>query len=269
MRKFSSNLTSACLPKGFSLLELLVAIALLSTLLILLYNAFFQISDSTQKVTESLKAEQELRLLMKIVLDDLQAVEYLENWVAEREEDIVFHSGILSKRIPGPDETPVSFVQFHTANPTRFFPEAIALQKDPKLHEVEYFLDFDPFAQTWLFIRREDFYVDDDISAGGLEQTLSESVVDFQMEFLEQTILEADSGELQEVWLEEWDSLESECIEKGEDTSSQESSAPRCLPLAIRLTLSLQKEADLVVTETLELNLPSLLKERLSKDLRR
>lgn len=265
MRKFSSNPISVFPPKGFSLLELLVAIALLSTLLILLYNAFFQISDSTQKVTESLKAEQELRLLMKIVLDDLQAVEYLGHWAAERDEDIVYHSGILSKRIPGPDETPVSFVQFHTASPTRFFPEAIALQKDPELHEVEYFLKFDPFAQTWLFIRREDFYVDDDISEGGLEQTLSESVVDFQMEFLEQTILEADSGEIQEVWLEEWDSLESDCVEEDKDISTPENPAPPCLPLAIRLTLSLQKEADLV-TETLELNLPELLKERLSKD---
>ena len=240
---------------GFSLLELLVALALMSTLMIVLYNAFFQFSASTQNVNDSLKAEQELRLLMKIVFDDLQAVQYLEKWVALNDETSggeFYHSGILSRLVPGPDETLVSFIRFHTARPTRFFPEMIALQKDPELHEVEYSLRFDAFAQAWLFVRREDFYVDGNLSEGGVEQTLSQSVVGFRVEFLAQMVLAADSGALQEVWVEEWDSLEENCLLPNEDL--KDSSQTRCLPLALRLTLSLQKEEGLVVTDTLELN---------------
>lgn len=258
MPKFISNpIKPPAAQKGFSLLEILVAIALLSSMMALLYNAFFQISDSTQDVADSLEAGQELRLLMKIVLDDIQAVRYLENLVILNDPDELefYHSGIFSRRIAGPAEASVSFIQFHAAIPTRFFPEAIALQKDPELHEVEYYLDFDAVSQKWIFIRREDFYVDAEISKGGVEQTLSEAVVDFQLEFLEQNILQADSGELKEIWVEEWDSLEGDC-----SVAVNSAKAP-CLPLAIRLTMSLKRDNDQVLTDTLEINLPVSLQQ--------
>ncbi len=236
-------------------MELLVAIFLLSTILALLYNAFFQISDSTREVTGSLESEQELRLLMKIVLDDLQAVQYLDRLVAhnDAEEGKYYHTGIFSKRIAGPAEKPVNFIRFHTAIPTRFFPRAIELKKDPQLHEVEYYLHFDAFAQKWLFKRREDFYVDDDISAGGVEQTLSETVVAFDLQFMEQNILQA-NGELREVWVPEWDSREGRC-----SATPQPERIP-CLPLAIRLTMALKRENDLV-SGVMELNLPLSLQQ--------
>ncbi len=252
-RKFISNRIN-----GFSLLELLVAIALMSVVIVLIYNAFFQVSNSTQQVTKSLEAGQELRLLMKIVLDDLRAAQYLEKLVVHNNPDNdepYYHSGIFSERSPGPENTQLSSIHFHTAIPTRFFPEAIAQAKDPELHEVGYALEYDSFEEKWLFKRREDFYVDDDMMEGGKEQLLSESVVQFELEFLEQNILAADSSELQEIWVDEWDSLENKC-----STFAKQASTP-CLPLAIRLTMSLRTEKEGKVTDTLEVNLPISLQQ--------
>ena len=257
MPKYTSTPTeSLTLKKGFSLLEVLVAIVLLSAILALLYNAFFQISDSTKNVADSLEAQQELRLLMKIVLDDLQSVQYLDRLIVHNEGDYeeYYHTGIFSKRIAGPDEQPVNFIQFHTAIPTRFFLRAIELNKDPELHEVAYYLDFDTFTQKWLFKRREDFYVDEDISQGGIEQVLSESVLAFDLQFMEQNILQA-NGELREVWVEEWDSQEGDC-----STTPQLGKTP-CLPLALRLTMALKKQNNLIVSDILEVNLPLSLQQ--------
>ena len=65
---------------GFSLLELLISIALLGLVVSILYSAFFQISNSSIKVISKLETRQELRLLMKMVLDDLQNVQYLKSF---------------------------------------------------------------------------------------------------------------------------------------------------------------------------------------------
>ena len=47
--------------KAFSLLELLVLITLLALVSALIYGAFFQVSNSSLKVKESLSQSQELR----------------------------------------------------------------------------------------------------------------------------------------------------------------------------------------------------------------
>ena len=66
--------------QGFSLLELLISIALLGLVMSLLYGAFFQISNSSLQVKSTLETRQELRLLMKMVLDDLQNVQFLKHF---------------------------------------------------------------------------------------------------------------------------------------------------------------------------------------------
>ena len=68
------------LISGFSILELLISVTLLSLVMAVLYAAFFQISNSSLKVQSTLDTRQELRLLMKIILDDLQKVRYLKHF---------------------------------------------------------------------------------------------------------------------------------------------------------------------------------------------
>ncbi len=238
------------------MLEMLVAIAILSLITTLIYNAFFSASTSTRKVTQALSTRQELRLLMKIVLDDLQSVQYLANYVTQNSDNNYYHSGIFSKRIPGPESQRVNFIHFHAAIPTRFFPKALELQKDPELHELSYFLEFDQTEQAWAFKRREDFYIDSDISEGGREQLLSTAVTFFELEFLEQSIRATDSNELQDVWVPEWDSQENQCR-----VTSRASGNTPCLPLAIRVTLHLKSEDGSEAKDTLEINLPVSLQQ--------
>ena len=73
---------------GFSLLELLISIALLGLVMSLLYGAFFQISNSSLQVKSTLETRQELRLLMKMVLDDLQNVQYLKRFAESGQSTI-------------------------------------------------------------------------------------------------------------------------------------------------------------------------------------
>ncbi|MGB1693506.1 MAG: PulJ/GspJ family protein, partial [bacterium] len=80
--------------KAFSLLELLVSITLLALVSALIYGAFFQVSNSSLRVKESLSQSQELRLLMKMVLDDLQSLQYLENFV--KEKDSASETGLIA-----------------------------------------------------------------------------------------------------------------------------------------------------------------------------
>ena len=108
--------------KAFSLLELLVSITLLALVSALIYVAFVQVSNSSLKVKESLSQSQELRLLMKMVLDDLQAVQYLEHFVEDEESNS--QTGIIStlewvqsiENNSSPSE--VSNLSFHASVPS-------------------------------------------------------------------------------------------------------------------------------------------------------
>jgi prepilin-type N-terminal cleavage/methylation domain-containing protein len=237
--------------KAFSLLELLVSITLLALVSALIYGAFFQVSNSSLKVKESLSQSQELRLLMKMVLDDLQAVQYLEHFVEDEESNS--QTGIIStlewvqsiENNSSPSE--VSNLSFHASVPSRFFKdiESVRSGMDPQLHEIGYFLEFDQAEGILEFKRREDFYIDNDLTEGGRIQVLSESVSDFQVEFLFREIEQAAGGSKEE-WTAEFNTEERECFKTGE---------PPCLPRAIQLSMSLQGASGEIVSDSQVINL--------------
>ena len=241
---------SAQNKQGFTLLELLVSIALLSLISALIYRAVFQFSDSSDRVLKILEVRQELRLLGQIVMDDLQSIQYLKEFATSNNNESLYQTGIISQRFDGPNSKKASVIHFHTAGKTRFFPKAIELGKDPELHEVSYLLVRDPLKERWDFQRREDFYIDSELSKGGQTQTLSHRITLFQIEFLSQNIIDAQSGEIQEVWVTEWNSDESSC-----STIPSKISQP-CLPLAIRFTMGMTSEAGEEYIDTIEFNLP-------------
>ncbi len=235
---------------GFTLLELLASIALLSFISMLIYRAVFQFSDGSERVLKILEARQELRLLGQIVLDDLQRVQYLTNFVILNSKEEQYQTGIISKRFDGPESQPASAIHFHTAGETRFFNEATELKKDPELHEVGYWLVRDPLKNEWIFQRREDFYIDSDMTEGGKFQTLSKRISLFQLQFLSQNIVDVETGQIQEVWLDEWDSAEQKC------SPTPSAGSEPCLPLAIRLMMGITSETGEEYLDTLEFNLP-------------
>ena len=168
--------------KGFSLLELLISISLLGLVMSLLYGAFFQISNSSLKVKATLETRQELRLLMKMVLDDLQNVQYLKHFAESGTNNTQqLETGLIVEHQLGPENTEtgkleeVSQIYFHSAVKSRFYPNE--KERDPELHEVSYTLTENPDTKVWQFIRREDFYLDGNIREGGKSYVLSEAVL--------------------------------------------------------------------------------------------
>ena len=116
---------------------------------------------------------------------------------------------------------------------------------DPQLHEIGYFLEFDQAEGILEFKRREDFYIDNDLTEGGRIQVLSESVSDFQVEFLFREIEQATGGSKEE-WTAQFNTEERACFKTGE---------PPCLPRAIQLSMPLQGASGEIVSDSQVINL--------------
>ncbi len=230
---------------GFSLLELLVSVTLLALVLALIYGAFYQVSNSSISVKATLETRQELRLLMKMVLDDLQAVQYLRHFVDKTEDGR--DTGIVAEVIPGPETAEFTEIHFHAAIPSRFYQDVKSVREgmDPGIHEIGYFLELDPATDLWQFKRREDFYIDEKINEDGRVHVLSESVSEFDVDFLLREIEQAAGGAVEE-WSDNFDSHEGECYKNKE---------PPCLPRAIRLKMSLKEESGRTVSDSQVINL--------------
>jgi len=247
-RLFGKQRKRPVLP-GFTLVELILSMALLGLVTALVYAAFFQTSQSARTVQATLSGRQELRLLMKMVLDDLQTVRYLRHWVDSGKGR---ESGVVAEVVLGPENKEASRLSFHAEQPTQYFQELDAVREglDPQLHEVGYFLEYSTRDDTWQFIRREDFYLDDNLREprlDGRQLVLSESVRSFQIQFRSE--IEGASGFVEEQWeIGEWDSDETKCW-------GSKQNEPRCLPRAIQLLMTLEGEDGRLVEDIQQINL--------------
>jgi hypothetical protein len=199
-----------------------------------------------------LDTRQELRLLMKIVLDDLQTVKYLKHFAdTEKGETQPGDTGLIAEINlgPGNPETgefeEVTGVHFHAAIKSRFFPEES--HRDPEIHEVGYSLLENPDTKIWEFFRREDFYIDNNLREGGESYILSEEVTKFEIEFLESETALAGGG-FREKWTREWNSEEGVC----HDIRINENF---CLPRAIKLTMALKSQGEKSISDSQVINL--------------
>ena len=249
---FISIQNDSKMKRGFSLIELLISVSLLGLVLILLYGAFSQISNLSIQVKSNLNSREQLRLIMKIVIDDLQKIQYLKYFAESEKKDASRRqTGMIAERITGPTNPETgeieitSTINFHAAINSRFYPSEKVT--DPGLHEIGYYLEENQDTETWDFIRREDFYVDSDIKEGGKKQILSQEVTKFDLEFLESETALAGGGFV-EKWVKEWNSDEYECG----DPNVKENF---CLPRAFKLTMSLKGEDEKTIFDSQVANL--------------
>jgi len=238
--------------RGFSLLELIISVALLGLVLTLLYGSFSQISNLSVQVKSNLNSREQLRLIMKLVIDDLQKVQYLKNFAESGEEETLKRqTGIIAERIVGPKNSDtggievVSIINFHAATNSLFYPGQ--KNTDPGLHEIGYSLEESKDTKKWDFVRREDFYLDNNIKEGGKKQILSQEVTKFDIEFLESETALADGGFV-ERWVKEWDSKENEC-------TNPDFKENFCLPRAIKLSMFMKDEDEKIIYDTQVVNL--------------
>lgn len=232
-------------PRGFTLIELLVSLLLLGLVMGLVYGSFFQISRGATQVESSLTERQDLRLLLKIVGDDLQSAVWLEQfWQGgqrlgqTRATGIVAHPEVV-------DGKEFSALSFHVAENTRFYRRVVPAA-DPGLHEVGYSVrrvQEGEEGHGLELVRREDFYLDDDLQHGGISVPLADRIDTFLVEFLPP---EADPSALEDAWQKDWDSTTRP--------------ADKRMPKAIRLTIGRLDAAGKTHQETLEINLNASLK---------
>lgn len=233
---------------GFTLIELLLAMALLAVVVSLTYAAMFQVTSGARYLTDSYSEDQELRLLLRMLAQDLGSVQYLKNYVQASPAAAAASSGIGSApaaprqsgliattRFSGSSD--FSAVDFHAAvrsRQNRQAPEG----SDPMLHEVGYSVREDVTTHALQLVRREDYYIDDQMQVGGVTAVLASGIEAFWVECLQTA---AAPGQTQETWSKEWNS------------NTQPDTAR--LPGAIRITLGLAGKNGRHLKETLEVNL--------------
>jgi prepilin-type N-terminal cleavage/methylation domain-containing protein len=219
---------------GFTLVELMIAIVLLAIILTLLYTSFFQISTGTKRLQEQLAQQQEVRLLLKMIGDDLQAVQYFGGFVEDGEGR---KSGLVAEEHAEGNEK-FSRVHFHAAIPARFYPQ-VPPERDPGMHEVAYWVEpSKEDRERLVLMRREDFYLDDDMEEGGVSVRLAGEVRAFLVEFLP---VKRRTEEYEDDWVLEWDSA---------DRPKNEP-----MPMAVRVTLALPDKKGPPVSQTIQINL--------------
>jgi prepilin-type N-terminal cleavage/methylation domain-containing protein len=223
---------------GFTLLELLVAVAVLGTVLALVFGAFSQITRGAASLRSQLEEEQQIRLLTSLVADELAGARFLRTLA---EDDIP--TGLVAELEHSP-RGEFTRIDFHAAVPARFHRQGTP-ESDPNLHEIGYRVRESPDRNSVELVRREDFYLDNDLLASrgdGIEAPLAREVVAFKVEFLPWPV-EGQTSTLEE-WEGAWDSGQRE---PGDE-----------LPRAMRLTLSLKGKNGRTLSETLDVNLPKL-----------
>jgi len=168
---------------GVTLLELLITLTMFAAIMTFLMTSFFQFQDQNRRVDSIFQLRQESRILERIIREDLQNVLYLFEFMGggSREYD-QRRSGIYGiNEIIGDRDN--DSIHMHVGRLSRFY-RTVPNEKDPAVHEVSYFLE-ETEQGTQLLRRREEFYVDPDITDGdeSIVHTLSENVLSLDIKY--------------------------------------------------------------------------------------
>ena len=218
-------------PAGFTFIELIIAMMLLSVVMTLIYTSFGQVSNNVRSLSREMSERQELRLLVKLISDELQAANYYQEF-AKLNDGL---SGIQAEVEPL-DQAEYTKIQFHSSTPTRFY-RNVPREADPQMHEIAYWVQLGEDRTTTQLVRREDFYLDDDMSEGGVEVTMAEEVDEFLIEF----VAPGAAGRATETWVSNWDSTERTAQDR--------------MPAALRITIAKTMVSGAKIRESQEFNL--------------
>jgi general secretion pathway protein J len=194
--------------RGFTLLELLVAVAVLSFITMLLYGAFSGMKRTRDGLARVQDRYREGRIALGRIVRDLQSA-----YVSSHQP---FNQGIVVQKTAfiGKEGTPGDRVDFNAFSNIR---------RDRDSHvsdqiEVSYFsADSLENAGTTDLVRRTSEYLDDKPEAGGRIDVLATDIDLFNLEYLDPMTSQ---------WVDTWD-------------TTQAIGQPNRLPLQIRVTLVL------------------------------
>jgi general secretion pathway protein J len=194
--------------RGFTLLELLVAISILAMISVLIYGAFSAMRKSKEGLERVQERYREGRMAMQRISRDLASC-YLSLHLPVDTRLAVQKTAFIGKR-----GNPADRLDFNAFSNTR---------RDRNAHEsdqaeVSYFGSEDPeHGSTLDLARRTSTHPDLDPQHGGRVEVLATDIDLFQLEYLD-----SQSG----MWNESWD-------------STQVTGQPNRIPLQVRITLVL------------------------------
>lgn len=184
---------------GFTLVEIMLAVALLSIIVTVMYSAFHTMGRIVRRTERTKGAYQAARLIMSRMRQDLACAYFSpvrDNFVF-RGEDIAGADG---------DADALSFVTTGHVISGRDMPEG-------DLAEVSYYIDEE---NPGILVRREDVSPDDELESGGVLDILGENVVSLNFAYYspmqerrrrarESTTDQDETQEDEDTWKDEWD----------------------------------------------------------------
>lgn len=161
--------------KGFTLVEILIAVAIVSLILTIIYGSYASSIDTMNYTREKMETFSVARLTLSRMHDELTS-----SFFSEESEDVVF-SG---------EEGSLSFI---SSSHERIFKDS----KEYDLVEIGYFTEAAEEGESLCLWRREDRTPDDDVLEGGEKEKLIEHLESIEFKYYDG-----------EEWRDEWDSKE-------------------------------------------------------------
>ena len=175
---------------GFTLLEVIVAIAILSLVAVMVYSAFFSMARSKRNLEDVASRYQQGRAALDRMARELSAA------FVSAHRPFTQVQSVRETAFIGSDERPIDRIDFSSFSYRRLRRDA----HESDQAELGYFGSPDPENRDKIdLVRRVSKYIDDDPLRGGVIQVLAEDVAS-----LEITYLDPLTGE----WTDSWDSTQ-------------------------------------------------------------
>lgn len=187
---------------GFTLLEMIVAVALSSLILILVYSVHRSITTSITNLTGVADFYENVNLAVNRIDRDISCA-----YFAKENKNICF---ISESNYEQPYKGKLNFVTVDHKDFSMLY-NMHASYPVSDVKEVGYFLEPDPkFSELFFLVKREENHYDDDPEEGGHKNILLENVLDIKFEFKQGND-----------WAKKWDSRENNRIPEAVKTTLQ------------------------------------------------
>ncbi len=175
---------------GFTLLEVIVAIAILSLIAVMVYSSFFSMARSKRNLQEVASRYQQGRSALDRMSRELSAA------FVSAHRPFTQVQPVRETAFIGSDERPTDRIDFTSFSYRRLKRDA----HESDQAEIGYFGSTDPENRDKVdLVRRVSKYIDDDPTRGGIIQVLAEDVASLEISYLDPL-----TGE----WTDSWDSTQ-------------------------------------------------------------
>jgi len=168
---------------GFTLLEVLIAIAILAVILYIIHEVFFRTVTSSEEVVAGNVVYQRARTALLRMTNELEQA----YTVSRRRANFTTFTGIDREEKGWPRD----ILHFTATSHERLAPNV----RESDLCELSYFMFEDPKTKMTVLLHREDANPDEEMLSGGIVYELAEDVMALDFAYYDG-----------EEWREEWDS---------------------------------------------------------------